>query len=377
MSPIASASEGVDPSGSPSAGVSPSASDGSLGPTATPRPHRTAPPATPKPTPVRLPPSGHAYLIITAGELTRRPTSGSAYSNLKAVARETASPDLCDQNDQSDVVALANGLLFARTGQASYRTQAIDLITKAMPTQRVGCSNAVLALGRQLGGYVMAADLVGYRDGSFISWLRAIRTKDIGGSGRWHALRGTSQDSANNWGLWATASLIAADAYLGDSSALAKDWAVFKGYGDGSWPFQKTSDWSADWSCRSGSGSRLPIAIDPQGCTLAGGFNGDGAPVEDASRSSFPSASSYIHEALDGMVISALILGRRGYAAWSVNDAQICRVASFAYRVGRLNDFGGSRFAAWVTDAYCATDVPRQSPTTGGRMLGFTDWLYG
>ncbi|HEX5466373.1 MAG TPA: hypothetical protein VFW92_06825, partial [Candidatus Limnocylindrales bacterium] len=68
-------------------------------------------------------------------------------------------------------------------------------------------------------------------------------------------------------------------------------------------------------------------------------------------------------------------LARQGLPAWTVNDAQVCRAGAFADRVGRLNDFGGSKFAAWVLNAHCANHVPVLTPTTGGRMLAFTDWL--
>ena len=56
----------------------------------------------------------------------------------------------------------------------------------AIKTQRVGCDNATLALGRQLMAYVLAADfweLNGTPDATFRAWPTTIRRKIIGGHG--------------------------------------------------------------------------------------------------------------------------------------------------------------------------------------------------
>ena len=314
------------------------------------------------------------YLVIPRAELMALPTSGTAYASVKAKADASATPDVCNQDNKANVNAVAAGIIYARTGDDTYRAKAESLIEKAVasrPADTCG-DNDVLALGRQLGGYVIAADFIGYRDPSFVSWLSAIRTKDLKGHGTWHVLRDTSSLTSSNWGSYALASLIAADRYLGDDTALAKDWAIFKGYGDGSHTFEPNSSYRSigdQWQC--GSSFR---AINPP-CTKSG-VNLDGAPVEDSSRSSFPSASSYIHEATSPMTMSALLLSQAGYPSFTVSDSQILRVAQFANRMGRLNDSSVGYFVAPVINAFTGSNLPEKTPTTGGRMFGFTDYLY-
>ncbi|TAM57272.1 MAG: hypothetical protein EPN50_09150 [Chloroflexota bacterium] len=329
--------------------------------------------------------SGSDYLIIDRAALMSLPTSGSAWAAVdRAAGSSWAAPNLCDQNNKTDALALAAGLVYARTGETSYAAKVRDAIAAMMPTQQDGCSNAVLALGRQLGGWVLAADLIDLRDldpsadATFRGWLSAIRTKDIGGQGRWYALDQTSGDSANNWGTFATASRVAADRYLADTQDLATAWAIFKGYSDGSWPFNKTASWSSAWSCLptlSSSVKRLPIAIDGS-CTEAG-YQLDGLPVEDASRSAFPVPSSgYINEALQGITLSALLLSRAGYPAFSSGDRALLRVAQAVDRYGDLNATTVAQHTTWVINAYYGTHLPTVAASYG-RAFGFTDWLYG
>jgi hypothetical protein len=302
--------------------------------------------------------------------VTGLPTSGAAWTALRAVAASPWSrPDLCDRGNKADVQALAGALVYARTGDAAYRTKVINAMRAAVATQRDGCSSAVLALGRQLGGWILAADYAGYRDAAFVQWVSQIRTREIGGHSRWHQLRFTAGNSANNWGIWALASTIAADRYLGDATALAQDWAIFKGYGDGTHTFQPTSDYLSGWNCTK------YFAIEPGHC---GNPDHNGAPVEDASRSgntTMPDAG-YVNEALSGLVVQAMLLRRAGYPAWGVNSRQIRRVVDFLTRTGTWNAESVAYFAGYIVNAAYGSSYPVK-PGTSGRMFAYTDWLYG
>ena len=316
-------------------------------------------------------PSGRA--TATAGYLgpavAGLPTSGSAWESVRSVAAGTwAKPDLCDRGNKADVQALAGALVYARTGQATYKTKVINALKAAMATQRDGCSSAVLALGRQLGGWVLAADYAGYRDAAFVQWVRQIRTREIGGHSRWHQLRFTAGNSANNWGIWALASIIAADRYLGDATALAQDWAIFRGYGDGTHTFQPTSDYLSGWNC-----TRY-FAIEPGRC---GKPDHNGAPVEDASRSGNTTMPDpgYVNEALSGLTVQAMLLGRAGYPAWTVNSSQMRRVADFLVRTGTWNAESVAYFAGYVINAAYGSRYPIKAGNSG-RMFAYADWLY-
>ena len=129
------------------------------------------------------------------------PTSGAAWDRVRSVAAGSwSAPDLCAKENKAAMQALAGALVYARTGDASYKTKVVNAINRAVGTQRDNCSSAALALGRQLGAWVMAADYVGYRDASFVKWLTQIRARNIGGHSRWFSLRVTAGNSSNNWG---------------------------------------------------------------------------------------------------------------------------------------------------------------------------------
>ena len=299
------------------------------------------------------------------------PTSGAAWDRVRSVAAGSwSAPDLCAKENKAAMQALAGALVYARTGDASYKTKVVNAINRAVGTQRDNCSSAALALGRQLGAWVMAADYVGYRDASFVKWLTQIRARNIGGHSRWFSLRVTAGNSSNNWGIWALASVIAADRYLGDASSLAQDWAIFKGYGDGSWTgFKPTSDYLAGWNC-----GRYR-AIEDLHC---GSPDHNGAPVEDASRSGSTTTphAGYVSEAMSGLAVQAMLLARAGYDAWGVNAQQINRVALFQARFHIWNAESVVYFAAWIVNKAYGTKYPALVGNSG-RMFGYTDWLYG
>ncbi len=310
------------------------------------------------------------FLLVSRSEILSRPTTGAAWTALKAAA--DASPGIPDitcnaSSRQHPGVTLAAALVYARTGQAAYRTKAIALIETSRATAR-DCGNAILSLGRQLGAYVLAADYIGYRDAAFVAWVSAIRTRDFPSShSRWHVLAKTAADTSNNWGTFALASLIAADAYLGDGTGLARDWALFRDYGDGSSSFVRTGSYQAIWSCPVG------YEINPASCTDP---RKEGAAVEDSSRTIFPTIAGYPAEAAQGYVIQAELLSRAGYPAWTVNERQVCRNAQWRGRLGNLNYSSVDRYVTYVTNSRCGLSQP-VSGAPFGRIFGFTDWLYG
>ena len=316
------------------------------------------------------------YLIISRDSLMALPASGTAWNTIKSKADASVSPDLCNQDNKADVNALAAGIVYARTGDTAYRTKVINLINAMMATQKDGCGNAVLAMGRQLGGYVMAADFANYRDASFTTWLEGILDKNVGGHSRWFKLRATAYDSANNWGTFALASVTTADIYLNKSSDIDKDWEVFSGYGvPHGWPFNTGAEYNEQWSCIPiDSTGNLPIAINTP--CVKEGINLDGAPVQDASRSPFGTYSGYIQESLQGYVVMAQLFERTGRNGWAVNDGQICRAAQFGDRSGRLNVSGVSYYVSFMANPFCGLNLPTKTPTSGGRMFGFSDWLF-
>lgn len=351
----------VAPTATPT--VAPTATP-TVAPTATPT---VAPTATPTSTPTSTatPPSGG----FIGPEVSGLPTSGAAWTALKAAADSSAGSAsiTCNQDNRTHPkVALAAGLVYARTGDAAYKSKVITLVNEAKASAS-NCGNAILSLGRQLGAYIFAADYVGYRDSAFVSWVSSIRTQVFSAShGRWQALAATAANTSNNWGTFALASLTTADAYLRDSAGLTRDNQLFTDYGDGSSSYQHTSSYQSVWSCPVG------YEINPASCTTP---QKEGAAVEDASRESYPTLGNYAAESPQGYVVTAEVLQKAGFNAWNVNTKQVCRNAKWRERGGNLNYSSADRYVTWMTNARCGFS---QTTTAAGygRVFGFTDWLY-
>ena len=350
-------------------------------------------PSSARPTPSTkttrsAPPSVGEYLLIERATLELLPTAGPAWDALVAIADESlGSPDLTDQDSRHAVQTLGVALVHARTGGEAYREKARRAIMDAIGTERDGADNSILALGRQLAAYVLAADLIGLSgsdDETFREWLAEIRTHELGGHGRWRALTATHGDSANNWGAFAGASRIAASLYLGDHEDVWAASDVLRGFlGDRTaWDaFQPVGD-SADWACEPG---RF-VPVNPP-CTKDG-VDLSGAIVRDISRGGrfrWPPGEDgvrYTLESLQGLTIQAELLRRNGYGdPWSWSDDALRRAADFVTRSGQAggdtwNRSWPSYHVPWLINARYGLSLPVVAAEPG-RIFGYTDWLYG
>jgi hypothetical protein len=331
------------------------------------------------------------YILMPRSQLMALPTSGTGWTRLKAVAdSKLGSADLCDQDSKHHLRVLARALVYARTGVARYGGDARYGVMQAIKTQRVGCSNATLALGRQLMAYVLAADfanLSGSADATFRTWLSGIRTKKIGGHSKWWSLTETHRESAANWGAHAGASRIAASLYLGDTADVASAAKVTRGFlGDRSAyaGFGHTLD-SADlsWTCTGSASTYTPV--NPT-CTR-GGIQVGGAAVTDISRGGarrWPPSDPgipYQLETIQGLGMQVELLYRNGYsAAWGWSSNALKRMADAVSRSAAAggtgwNETTASRQMPWLLNKRYGTAYPRVWNDTG-RLIGFTSWLY-
>ncbi|HEV8699390.1 MAG TPA: hypothetical protein VGQ89_16990 [Candidatus Limnocylindrales bacterium] len=315
-------------------------------------------------------------LIASPQELAVLPTSGTAWTYLKSVADgDLGLPNLTDQDNKHDVKTLAVALVANRLDSDAYRTKARLAILGAMGTEVVGADNSILALGRQLGAYVLAADLIGLSgpdDATFRTWLAGIRTRELGGHGRYRTLKGTCEDSPHNWGTFACASLIAANRYLGDDAAVARSWAVFRGLTGDRSAYAGFENLATDiWACPG-----LSFTPANSGCpTDAVRF---GAFVKDVTRGSDPPTAdgdglSYTQEILQGVALQAELLERAGYpGAWE----RLRPAFDWARRNGALNlSSVGYHVTWWANERFGWSLATR--PAAMGRVFGYTDWLYG
>lgn len=358
---------------------------------ASPPPSPSSAIATPQASPTASLPPPRApgdYLLMTRAELLALPTSGPAWD---AVLADAVGPPgrarLRDQDVRHGVTTLAAALVYARTGDPDLRERARGEIMEAIGTEREGANNSILALGRQLGAYVLAADFIdlsGADDDRFRAWLDPLRTSRLGGHGRWTSLAATHEDSANNWGAFAGASRIAASLYLGDGADVALAAQVLRGFlGDATaWNrFQPVED-SASWACD----PQAFVPIDPP-CRRAG-IDLDGAIVRDIDRGGsrrWPPGDTgvgYTLEALQGLTLQAELLTENGYGdAWRWSDEALRRAAQFVTRAGEAGGESWNRSAIshgvpWLLNARYGLGLPTE-PAGQGRVLGYTDWLYG
>ncbi len=360
-------------------------SDGTPAPTATPDPTSRptqAPTATPDPTPA--PPSGptgpkspSVGIVISKAELASLPTSGAAWANVKSWADASAgTPDIQNQDEDNDLHVLAKALVYARTGAASYRVDVLANLKAAVGSEAGG---RTLAAGRNLPGYVIAADLIdlGSYDPSFDTntfrpWLRKVLTENLSGD----TLISTHEDRPNNWGTHAGAARAAIARYLGDSAQLARTAVVFHGWLGDRAAYTGFSFGDTSWQCDPAK----PVGIDPTGCSKSGHVI-DGALPDDMRRGgSFqwpPTFTNYAWEAMQGATLQALILDRAGYDAFGWENNAILRAANFLYDRAGWIPSSDDTWQPWLINHAYGTNLSAQSPAHGGKNFGFTDWLYG
>jgi IPT/TIG domain len=327
---------------------------------------------------VDLPPAAKFGLWSSAEELATKPMSGVPWEQLLAAA-DTADQDtatIIDQDGNHNITTLAAGLVFARTGIMYYRDVVVDacetLVAGGRPTGRT------LPWARELGAYVLAADLVGYRTAEFEFWLRNMAEVWEGEDDR-HLLEAFG-DRPNNWGANAFGTLAAIYGYLGDDVRLVQIRDYWIQSVNGPNPGQVYADdlsWHAD--------SLIPRSINPAG-TRINGFIVDGLIPDDMQRGGPfqlpPVPTLYPWEHMQGLVMAARIFERLGMPIWGVGDDAIFR-AAFALEIHLESEFGDWKAKAddlwmlpFIDDAYgtdWSDEVPDQRLWQAGKNCG---WAY-
>jgi hypothetical protein len=322
-------------------------------------------------------PTGQARdaVWLTRAEVLALPTEGPAWDALVEVATgDWDEPDLADQDSTNDTATLAGALYAVRLDDAAMRSR-VELSLEDVPGTEEGSRS--LALARNLPGYVIAADLIDYREPRFEAWLDTIRFK-VFDDGR--SLIATHEERPNNWGTHAGAARIAVDRYLGDTEDLARAAAVFKGYlGDratyADFSYGDDLSWQADQAA--------PVGVNPPGATIDG-HDVDGVLPEEARRIGtfqwpFPvgaKGSNYLWEGLQGATVQAELLSRAGYDAWNWQDRAVWRAVDWLYRVAQFPAEGDDTWQVWLVNRAYGSDLPATSPTRPGKNMAFTDWTH-
>jgi hypothetical protein len=309
-----------------------------------------------------------------AAEVGKLPTSGLGWDNLMAGANEPIGlPNLADNEDSVNVVILAKALVFARTGDQSYRQAVIAACMAAIGTE----GGETLALGRELLAYVLAADLVGLppaEEATFRGWLRNMLTTSIKGQ----TLRSSNEQRPNNWGTHCGATRAAIARYLGDATELERTARVFKGWlGDRN--TYKDFSYSANELAWQANPDK-PVGINPLGATIQG-HSVDGVLPDDQRRSGPfawpPPKENYVYGGLQGALMQAIILYRAGYNVWSWENQALLRAVKWLYNEADYPADGDDEWLIHIINHFYKTNFPAPFPCEAGKNAGWTDWLYG
>jgi hypothetical protein len=349
---------------------------------------------TPTPLPTIPPEDG---MWISKSELLSLPMSGSAWDTMSSTAYKSwGKANLRNQNSDHSFYTLAGALVYARTNDAFLRSKVRDGIIAAKQSfdesSEWRTKNGVLASGRQIGAYVIAADLIDLEnydaaaENEFREWLQIIRTANVGTHGRWKSITYTCENSTGNWSTFACASRIAASIYLGDTADVDRSASIIRAYfGERSfYPedapgtdgyFAHTAGYQSSWACNDAAWTGINPACGKSSINI------DGALVEDASRGGRcctlqGDGVQYSWEALQGLFVSTELLYRTGIYGnpydWS--DQALKRAMDHMERSG-WGITNPAKYVPWMANARYGTSYP-SPPASDGRIMSWGDWLY-
>lgn len=335
----------------------------------TPTPTTGAPTPTSGPIPTFAPGQG---IWISQAELMARPTTGTAWTNVLNAANSSWGGACLDNIDcNHDINTLAGALVAARTGDGNMRQKAIGGLHAATGSSL----SRALELGRGLQSYVIAADVLGYRDPAFMAWVRRMLYANVQGHSGGTGLLGTGLQSGSNWGGHARASWIAGYLYLKDPSLdadFAKMTNAYKAFigMDVANQMQYTStSWHPENKPKSGV-NRLG--------SVRSGQDISGVLPEDWRRGGEfkwpPSQSTYMWGGMQGFVVSAVLMHRAGVVPINSGDNALIRAMDVLYRAGiPLDD---EKWIPWLVNYYAGKNYETVSPTDPGKGMGWTDWTH-
>jgi len=313
----------------------------------------------------------------SAEEIAHLPMSGEPWRLLKRDADlYWGVPNLSDQEDRANLYAMSKGLVYARTGIERYRTEVIEACMQAIGTE---AGSSTLAVGRNLGAFAIAADLVGLppeEDAIFRAWLREMLTKVLPGDGR--SLTICHEMRPNNWGCHAGGSRAAVAAYLQDWDELARIAQVFKGWlGDresyAGFAYQYSLAWQSD--------PDKPVGINPVGATIQG-HNVSGVLPDDQRRfgdgefSWPPPKENYVYEALQGALLQAVILHRAGYDVWNWEDQALLRAFTWLHEEADYLPVSDDLWQPFIINYFYGTDFPTTEASRCGKNVARTCWTH-
>lgn len=321
----------------------------------------------------------HRGIWVDRSRLGQLPVHGAAWNRLLAAANEPCGAvDLSDQEQATNVCVMAKGLVYARTGKNAYRADVVTAITEIVAAPPY--DGRALALGRELGAYVIAADLIGLAgydpvlDGRFRDVLKTLRTTHTWGASR--SLVECHERRPNNWGAMCGFTRVAIAAYLGDTGDLERAARVLQGYlGDRSAYSGFVFGADLSWQCD----PARPVGVNPVHCARSG-LSLDGVLPDDQRRggpfTTSPPEENYAWEAMQGLLAQAVLLERAGYTPFEWGGRALLRAARWLYDVNDFPARGDDTWLVPILNHRYGTSFPVVTPGGAGKNAGWTDWTH-
>jgi hypothetical protein len=346
---------------------------------------------------------------FSTAQIQALPNSGTAWNNVNTQANATLTPEMPTSGSASSQrasQAVGCALRYIRNGvQADVDKveAALDALVAIDPATR-----GYQAYYRQMAGWVIAADLIGYDTPTWRTFLTNLITfedyNDPASSSKWVSLYKNGWDNPTNHGTLGRASLQAIALYLGDSALFAESVKWMRCYwGDrsehgtvysttaspgnmslDSSGFPNSTTWAHD------AANWTPVTVAAADDTKDGAsitdvcrdataysLNGSGQPVWGTS------GPQYFSVAIGGAYLSNVLMAANGYPdCWTWSDNAALRNLRYGYRwpnnwEGRPTTIHGFSLWYWVdalaNKVYDTTEFP-MSPA-GGYSFSYTDWL--
>lgn len=312
-------------------------------------------------------PSG---LWLSTSEVMALPMSGGAWDKVKSAANGlSGKADLSNNNSDHDIGTLAAALVAVRTGDATMRTKTI----KNIETVYSSGYERVLEMSRNIQAYVIAADLIGpsgWDSAKFKTFVRALATKPLSGHSGGGNMLATAQLSANNWGCHSRAAIALIGLYTQDSVLVNAAVEAQKAFvsGEGGKLKYTSTNWHAG----------VKAGINAAGATIDGHDVGGVIPEDQRRTGSFKwpaPKGSYPWEALQGTVVTGVVLDRAGKLPFTSGNNAIVRAAKWLTNVNGNAASGDDTWQPYVLNKFGGAGLATSSASPGKNM-GFTDWTH-
>lgn len=325
------------------------------------------------------PASSSKAIWISADDIKPLPTSGRAWNNLENVALgDLGTVRLDDNNSNHDTSVLALAYYAVRNNDTNRKQQ----VASEIDTVQYSARARALEFCRNITSYIIAADIIDLKslnssiDNNFRSFIQKWVLEDEslqGHSGK--GIKGTAANAPNNWGGMCRAAYSATAFYLNNKSAQDNVTSWHKSFlGDRSVPntmVYRSTNWHAV--------SNDKVGINRKGATIQG-HNVDGVIPEDQRRTGefeWPAPQgSYPWEAMQGALVTDVILQRAGRISATHEDSAMVRAWTWLYTVNNNPAVGDDRWQIWVANKYYGTNFPTETGVSPGKLMGWTDWTH-